>query len=479
MSETSQLRTPRSTPGTAWTIASVAVFAAGAAMRWSGLARFPFLQDELYTLQESRELFGTTLRPGIDARPLYYLIHHALTPLLPHSEFGARLPAFCFGLLGLIITWRLGKYVAGEAGGFLALTLCVFSPWQLFVSGEARYWSLDYLLAACALLMILRAYDTDRWATHAFAGALLIAGSLTHPTFMFTMLGVAAAQLIHPSEDGLKFAWPSRRSLFATWLPTGLAVGGYLLALKLAGRGSTLSNWSGRGWLATLRLLPAMVQLTTPAIIAAAAVGTVSSLLSSSIRAKRLALAAVGGMLSGTILLFLASTRTDVYADYGVSMLPLGLGIAACVVLLPGLTRPGPIACALAAILIAATSPEMVSQLSNGMRYDYRPAFRVIEQASVPRPALVWPLVIQRYYAPEIQGIEFNQDVVQLDSLATATAGFWVVASEDRTGLVLDSDGAVQRWLDGHCRTELTSTGRRFDYRVYRVELYSCSRQVE
>ena len=456
----------------AWRSASLVVFVAGFAMRWAGLARFPFEQDELYTVQEAQELFATTLRPGIDARPIYYLLHNFLSPILPAGEFGARIPAFVLGIVGLVVTYRLGKHLAGEAGGFVAISLCAVSPWHLFVSGEARYWSAIYLLAASMILLLLKARESDGWMMHVSAGLCIVLGALTHPTFIFPAVGIAAALLIDPTEHGLRLRWPSRRSLLATWLPAAVLVGGYMLNLKFSGRGSTLSNWSGRGLTASLRLLPAMVQLATPVLVATAAVGLISA-LGSNKRAKQFALLGFGGLSSGTVLLLAASMRTDVYADYGVAMLPLGIAAVTCALLFPGMSRVGPLAIALVVVLVTATLPETISQLSDGMRYDYRPALSRIATAP-PAPSLVWPMTIQRYYAPNIEAVEFARRVPQLDSLAATSARFWVVASENRLGLVSAPDRGVQEWLDQNCDTDMRTTGRRLDYRTYSVVLYAC-----
>jgi len=458
----------------AWELGSLAVFLVGAGMRWYGLSRFPFEQDELYTLQESRELFATTLLPGIHARPLYYLLHHLLTPVLPAGEFGARIPAFLFGLAGLVVTWLLGRYVAGPRGGFLALAICAFSPWHIFVSGEARYWSLIYLISVTTLLLMIAGRRANQWHAYLPAMGLLVAGTLTHPTFIFPFIGIAATALLAVEDGRIMFKWPSRTEALGMWIPAGVIILGYIVSLKVAGRGSTLSNWSGRGWSATLRLLPAMIQLATPAVVAAAVVAVAQSILWGTNRAKEFGLIAIAGMISGTALLLLASTRTDVYADYGVSMLPLGIAAIAFIATEGG-AWSGRITGGFAAVLIAAMLPASISQLSDGMRFDYRPAFSAIE--SGPRPmnsVLAWPLVIQRHYAPALAAGEFLRVTSQLDSLQSTGQPFWVVASENRSGLVGDSSGEVESWLDEHCRRRLTTEHTRLDYRLYRVVLHEC-----
>jgi hypothetical protein len=443
-------------------------------LRWGTLARFPFEQDELYTLQESRELFATTLLPGIDARPLYYLLHHLVTPLLPPTELGARLPAFLFGIAGLALTWRLGQRLAGEAAGFLALTLAVVSPWHLYISGEARYYSLVYLLAVLVVLVLLRIQERDRWSDAGLLAVLLVAGTLTHPSFAFPMAGIALATFVDPGQ--LRPRWPGRRLLFGAWVPAATGLLLYFATLRALGRGGAVANWSGRGWAATVSLLPAMAQLVTLSVLAASAAGIIIALLPrSSIRSRAFGLVALGGAFAGATLLLLASTRTNVYADYGAAMLPLAFGAVAGVVLLPGTGRPGAVAGLLAFILTMGGLPETISQLSDGMRFDYRPAFQRISAAGPDRPALVWPRVVQQHYAPELRTIEFRYEVGQLDSVARTVPEFWVVASYHRQGMVGQAPAATEAWLSRHCRSDFTSEGKRFDYRIYRVTLFACS----
>src|SRR5665213_3692634 len=110
--------------------------------------RFPFEQDELYTIDEAINLFHTRLLPGIQARPFFFLLEHPFLSVLPHTAPWIRILPLLFGVAGVWVTWRLARDLAGPVVGFVALALVAISPWQLYVSGFARYYSLLYLLAA-------------------------------------------------------------------------------------------------------------------------------------------------------------------------------------------------------------------------------------------------------------------------------------------------------------------------------------------
>src|SRR5205823_6641039 len=242
----------------------LALVALALLLRLRGLITFPLEQDELYTVQEATQLFRTTLKPGISGRPLYYLLEHVLLAAGPATPLLLRLPPLLFGLAGVWATWRLGARLFGVTAGWVAGLLVAISPWHLYMSGFARYWSLVYLLVTLLFLCLAVAASTDRSRDYAGAAATGILGSLTHPTFLFAGLGAA------------------------------------------------------------LRLLPAMVQWTTPTVCAAGGMG---ALLLLALRERpawrRFGAMALVGIASTTVLLFVLATRTDVYADYGIAMLPL------------------------------------------------------------------------------------------------------------------------------------------------------------
>ena len=62
----------------------IAILLLAAAVRAYGAWAFPFEQDELYTVDEATNLFHTKLLPGIQARPVFFLLEHPVVVLLPH-----------------------------------------------------------------------------------------------------------------------------------------------------------------------------------------------------------------------------------------------------------------------------------------------------------------------------------------------------------------------------------------------------------
>lgn len=450
------------------------ILALAAALRLPGLWRFALEQDELYTVWESRLLWRVPLEPGIDARPLYFLLQHALSWLLPDSPAALRAAPFLFGMLGVWLAWRVGTRVIGPSAGLLAAFLVAVSPWHLHASGMARYWSLLFVLSALFLLALSRGHDTGRRRDHAAALAALLAGMLTHPTFLFPAAGAALGASLVTRDGGIGWRWPSRAAWAWLWLPFLAAAAVFFAGLTLAGRGESVQNWGGRGWLASARLVPAMVEWLTPAVVVAGVVGALLLLGERDAGRRRWGMMTVTGCGAAIVLLMAASTRTDVYADYAVAMLPL-LFVSAGALAQRAAERIPPATAVLAALLGAAVLPGVASHLSDGTRFDYRPAYRHVQRAAPGRLVLTWPVILQRHYAPGVRAAQLPLDPARLDARLAAEGEVWVVASVKRHGIAMDDAGALAGWLARRCRRDAAFERPRWDYRVYRVEVWRCT----
>src|SRR5690606_26961846 len=66
---------------------------------------------------------------------------------------------------------------------------------------------------------VLRAYETDRRRDYLAALAVLLAGTATHPTFVFPVIGVVLALTLVGPLGQVGWTWPSRRAWAALWGP--------------------------------------------------------------------------------------------------------------------------------------------------------------------------------------------------------------------------------------------------------------------
>lgn len=447
-----------------------------------GLGSYPFHQDELYTLIEASELFDTTLKPGIRARPLYYLLQHVVLDLLPQTELGLRLPAFAFGVFGIWLTGHVALRIFGSSGGLIAALVVTLSPWHVYVSGLARYWSLVYVLSLLAFWFVLRAYASDRVEHYWAALTTLVLGALTHPSFLFLVVGMAVGITLVTVEGPFGWRWPSRRAWRHLWVPFSLVLLAALAALLLTGSEGALRNFEGRGPAATLRLLPAVVQWLTPIYAVTATVGVVLLLgFRSHPEWRRWAAMTGGAAVSTLAFLVVASTRTDVYFTHAMAIVPLAF------VSIGGLVEAGsqrltlarvPFGVVAGAILAGSVVPDVLSQWSDGSRFDYRPAYRAISSTAPEVLVLTWPIEIQRRYAPELRSHHLPLEANALDSLFLGEPALWVVASVRRGRIPGDDSMSVARWLARNCRLHASFGRPRFDYRDYQVDLHYCEKST-
>ena len=448
-------------------------------LRLPGVFLFPFEQDELYTIYDATHLFSSSVGQGISARPLYYVLQYPLLLILPATEITIRLLPLLIGLLGVFVTWVLAVRMLGWWGGMAAAVLLLVSPWHIFISTFGRYWSLVYLLAATFYLLLLEAYRSDRRGRYLGALTIGLLGSATHPTFLFSAVGVGIGITAVRADGSLGFRWPTKNAVAFLWLPWLLClVVGYIL-LQTTGNSDALRNFEGRGAAATLRLVPAVIQTLNPSIVIASAFGIVLLMLRwRQGKLRQLGAVALAGICSTAVLMVLASTKTDVYADYAAPMLPLVFVTAAVPVSVLA-TECGALGRAssigLLLILVGAVTPSVASHLVDGTRFDYRPLYDYVRGSDPDSPVFTRPIVLAKHYAPELDSRELTavspgilqEALIEHDQI-------WVVLSIREYGTVGDIDGSGSAWVADHCHRATTSTRMRFDSRQYRTELWRC-----
>lgn len=450
------------------------ILLAGTLLRIWGLAGLIWEEDELYTLRDSADLGAEAAAggaPGIAARPLYYLFQHLLLGIFPPTKVFLRLPPLVFGVAGIWATWHLGRTAFGRRAGLVAAALVAVSPWHLYASQFARYWSLVYLLAALAFGGLIAAIESDQRGRYIVAAVTIVLGMATHPTFLFPLAGAVVALHLVDSHGRFGLIRPTGAAVRWLWLPTLAATAIGFVALKLLARPESLQNWSTRGIAASFRLVPAMVQWAGVPIV----IGAMASVLylgwQEPVKGRRWALMTALGAGGAFALLVAASFRTGVYADYGIASLPLVLVAVAGLVdrVAARLADAGPrFALAAGLALAGSTAPEAVSYLSDGSRFDYRPAFDLIRRLGPDRPVLGH---IEAIAAAEASDLDYRS--MRRDDALRQTPAYWLITSIRRFGL-REGRPRLQAWIDANCRRVAFFERPRFDYRLYRVELHWC-----
>lgn len=178
-------------------------FAVAAALRLLFLGRFSLWGDEIYSLEDALDLFTPRVGAGDLAFPLFFLLERAVLELTGLARATDPDP--------LALQWalRIVPAIAGAAAaaaafhssrGFLArrdrhllAALIAFSPWLLFFSQTARFYTLVLALATPATFELLRAARDASVKRGVIGAAWLLLATLAHPTALFLLAGHAAA----------------------------------------------------------------------------------------------------------------------------------------------------------------------------------------------------------------------------------------------------------------------------------------------
>lgn len=464
-------------PATTLTWVQIAIlstaFTVAVLLRLHGLGSWPLEADEIFTYHRAFEL------DRLNARPFYFLIQRLVLEIFPHEELYMRLPAFVFGIAGVWATWVLGRRLFGATAGWIAVVLVAISPWHIYASQFARYWSLVYLISTLVYMLLPDAVDRDGRRTYLAVLALILVGALSHPTTVFPLVGfVLGLHLVRASGD-VAWRWPSRRAWITLWAPLAAVALLGLGALAVTGHLGAFRNGESRGLIVTLRLAPAMAQWASPEIVAAAIAGGIGLFVTRPAD-RRWAAMALLGAATGTGLLLLASFKTAVYSDYGLSILPLAFATIGGAVQRLGEAVGGRTARVVVGacvfVLAAGVLPGTVSHASDGTRLDPRPAHAYIRAAmdrGFHAPVYAQVLKLHRFYAPTIPFAELPRKPERLERTLTQAGGLWLIGFYHKEGMVLVGDG-IEDWIRAHCHSVLQTQRPRLDYRVYRVELHWC-----
>lgn len=456
----------------------LAILAVGILLRLPGIWQFDIWQDEIYSIYEARDLIHSPFGPGgMELRPLYFLAMHPLVMALPRAVVIFRIPSLLFGIAGIVATWSLVRRTLGRGAAVVATGVLAVLPLHINTSQIIRYWSLVYLIGALFAAALIKALSTNARRDHLMVLLWLLVGTLTHPTFAITAVGVTlAAHLVRDNgEFGMR--WPSRLAWRLSWIPAVVLLLLYYASLWMF---FTTERLVGEAVGAPGLLLPALAFNLSPALVIASGLGTLLLLSTRSAIERRFGLMTLlgTGISAATLMVGGALHALPVSVLYLSAAFPLVLGAAGALApCLAGTAAAVPrLATALLLVLAAALAPGTVSQLLDGSRFDYRPALARVQKDDPKGTLVMWPKVQATWSTPDLETLEFRPTtpIPLFDSLMAARPRFWTITSRRRTGTVGDSDGSKRRWLNKHCGMVL-STGRpRFDYDEYVAELWEC-----
>lgn len=126
-------------------------------LRLYKLGEWSFWIDELYTLNRAEEIFSQLRWP-----PLVELFVGAVFRFADTTEWSARIAPALVGILTVPVLFYLVRRTFGAFTALLTGAIIAFSPWHLFWSQNARFYTILLLLYTIGLLLFFEGLEKDR-----------------------------------------------------------------------------------------------------------------------------------------------------------------------------------------------------------------------------------------------------------------------------------------------------------------------------
>jgi 4-amino-4-deoxy-L-arabinose transferase-like glycosyltransferase len=387
--------------------------------------------------------------------------------LLGSSEWSARLSPALIGVISIPLLYFLARRCMGRSGALMVVALLALSPWHLYWSQNARFYSLLFLFFNLGLLLFYLGFEEDRPLL--LLGALLMFGMAARER-LTALMGLPAVTIYLMLVVLLRFERPkglNRRNLLIFFAPMILA--GLVFIFPYA---SNLSAWfQGFGRINNspfFLLAGTMYYIGLPVAVFAAGAGFTALLVKNRL-ALLLVLSAVLplGMIMAISLVQYTANRYIFFSLLSWLVLA-GMGIKTIAERLPAGSRL--LVLLVAAVLLAGNAGDvfLYHTQQNGNRDNWRAAFAYIDERREPGDVVVSADIdIASYYLGEAGQLHFGWFSPERISAARRV---WFV--EDM--IVTERYPEQREWMLKHTRPmaayDVRLPGRTYLMRVYLLE---------
>lgn len=139
-----------------------------AALRFFKLGEWSFWIDEIFTINRAQahyrnwELILANIPPARNWIPLSVILTAQVLNLFGVSEWSARLVSAAIGIITIPILYFPMKKIFGYQVTLIALLLLAVSPWHIFWSQNARFYTSLMLFSTLALFAFYFGFEKDR-----------------------------------------------------------------------------------------------------------------------------------------------------------------------------------------------------------------------------------------------------------------------------------------------------------------------------
>ncbi|MBI2844452.1 MAG: glycosyltransferase family 39 protein [Armatimonadetes bacterium] len=426
--------------------------AAAAAFRLYKLGEWSFWVDEMFTLMDS--LDPQRLYHGMTYPLSYILIGWSMTAL-GVNEWSARIVPAIFGIITPAMVYLLGRRSFGDAPSAIAAGLLAISPWHLYWSQMARFYTMTLFFSSAAILLVHRGLEVNKKSYMAGAGVLMVMSALSHYSGLLSLVAVGAYAV------GVRLLrWPKPQGanlsnwliLFAPFILTALVLGsraGALFSTYAAGQptGTSFSNPLVGG----AYMVVSISYRIGPALVLLALVGLWLGIC----RRERGALLLTSAAIVPVVLLVVVGMMSHAENRYAfVVLVPALLLAGSAISEAAGLMMKTNRALAFV-IPIAIALPLMqhnasyFSSVSNGERWNYRAAAEFL-RSNAQRGDMVYssmPIPLDYYLKKTgltVRDLDIGKDITDLPNKPA-----WLVMEDATRGE--SASRALARWLETDC----------------------------
>ena len=169
-----------------------------AGMRLFRLESWAFWIDEAHTFRDVVAPAEVFWQSGISKYPLYFLVLRWAAELfqlgpLDLSEALMRLPAVFFGIASVPALAVVARNMVGRRAALLAALLLAISPWHLYWSQNARFYSMVMFFSLTGMGALFHGHERKSWWLMLLGACLFFLGGYSHPSAYL----IAAAALVY------------------------------------------------------------------------------------------------------------------------------------------------------------------------------------------------------------------------------------------------------------------------------------------
>lgn len=413
----------------------ITIFAA--AVRIYKIREWGFWIDEIYTIQRATSDLGSLFIP-LSTRLISFTLE-----LAGSDEFGARLMPGVIGLLSIPVFFFPIRKVTGATTALLAVLLLALSPWHLFWSQNARFYTALMLFYGLASLCIFIWLESGNFWYFLLSFVLLAFAILERGVALFIFPVVAVyvvAVLILPVEKPPGLHW---RNLLLFLVPIlGIAL---IVVFATGNIYSFFTQIVGHQHNPIRVFLGVVYDVGLPLFLLAISGGVFAA-----INKSRLGLFLLIGALVPLVILLIIAPFTQAFSRYVFHTLIIWIILGAMAIKMIIDNTPGKgkyLALGVALLLLADSFSQDVLYFGfqNGNRENFRGAFEVISKEREADDLVVsgWPEIGTYYLQDEV----LNAHEVSIDEIQNGPHRVWFVV-DNRSGFPSN----LQAWIEANSR---------------------------